>query len=50
MRNFLLTVNGSDLIEGVDGRRKASMDTEDLIVNHSRKAQVIKNFATIVGR
>ena len=46
MRDLLLPVDGPDLVEGVDGGGQTTMDTEDLVVDDGRQAEVVENFAT----
>ena len=42
MRHLLDSVKLSDLVEGVDGWRETTMETEDLALNNSREGQVIE--------
>ena len=46
VRDLLLPVDGPDLVEGVDGGGQTTMDTEDLVVDDGRQAEVVENFAT----
>lgn len=42
MRHLLDSVKLSDLVEGVDGWRETTMETEDLALNNSGEGQVIE--------
>lgn len=42
MRYLLDSIKLLDLIKSVNARRKASMETEDLLFNHSSQRQVVK--------
>ena len=42
MRNFLDSVELSDLIEGVNGRRETTMEAEDLTLDNSCQGKIIK--------
>ena len=44
MRHFLDSVELSDLVEGVDGRRETTMETEDLALDNCGQRQVIEKF------
>ena len=50
MGNLLLPVDGPDLVKSVDGRGQTTVDTEDLIVNDGREAEVVKNLAAFFCR
>jgi hypothetical protein len=42
MRHLLDSVKLSDLVEGVNGWRETTMETEDLALNNSGEGQVIE--------
>ena len=45
VRNFLHSVQLSDLVEGVDARRKTTMKAENLTFNNSSQREVIKELS-----
>ena len=45
MRNLLHSVELSDLIKSVDGRRETTMETEDLTFDYSSQWQVIEELS-----
>jgi len=47
MRNLLVSGDGSDLIDGADVRREASVDTENLAVNESGEGEVVEDLCAI---
>ena len=48
MRDFLLSINRTDLFQSRDGRGKAAMNTQKCIVDEGPKAEVVKDFATVL--
>jgi hypothetical protein len=45
MRNFLNSVELSDLIKSVNGRRETTMETEDLALDNSSQWKIIEEFS-----
>lgn len=48
MRNFLDSVELSDLIESVDGWRESSVETEDLTLDDGCQRKVIEEFGKLL--
>lgn len=44
MRHFLDSLKSPDVVEGLDGGRKASMQAEELILNNCSEGEVIEEF------
>ena len=44
MGHFLDPLESPDVVQGLDGRRKSTMETEELVFNNGSKRQVIKEF------
>jgi hypothetical protein len=47
VRNFLLAVDHANLVQGVDCGGQTTMDAEDLVVDDSGQAEVIKNLSAV---
>ena len=47
MRNFLHAIKLSNLVERVDARGQATVQTEDLVFNYSRQRQVVEKFSEV---
>ena len=47
MGDFHSPFNESDLVHGLDIGRKASVDAEDLALDHSPNAQVVEHFGAV---
>ena len=47
VRHFLLTVEATDFIQGVDGGRKTSMNTKDFVVNDSCEGEIVENLGAV---
>lgn len=45
--HLLYTIKGADVIEGIDARRKTTMQAEDLIVDQCSKGKVIEQIGEI---
>ena len=45
MGHFLHSVKLSDLVQGVDGRRETSVQTEDLVFDNGSKREVVEEFS-----
>ncbi len=48
MRNFLDTVDGSDVVKSVDGRGKTTVKTEDLIIDQGSQWQVVEEVGKVL--
>lgn len=48
MRYLAKTINNFDLVDGVDGRGKATMDAEDLVIDDHAKGKEIEHVGEIV--
>ena len=48
MRNFLDTVESSDVIEGIDAWRETSVETEDLVVDKGCEGEVVKEVGEVL--
>ena len=48
MRYFPIPVDDLDLVDRMDGRRKAAVDTEDLVVDDHTQCEEIKHVCEIV--
>lgn len=47
MGNFLNTVQGSDVVEGINGRAQPTVQTEDLVFNESSEGKVVEEVGEI---
>jgi hypothetical protein len=47
MRNLLLSIQVSNVIQSIDRWREASMDAENLIINDSCKSEIVKYVCTV---
>jgi hypothetical protein len=45
--NFLNTVQGSDVVEGINGRAQPTVQTEDLVFNESSEGKVVEEVGEI---
>ena len=41
MGHLLFSVDGADLVDGLDGGRKATVHTKDSVVDHSRQTEAV---------
>jgi hypothetical protein len=48
MRNFLYTVERSNVIEGVDARRQTAVQAEDLVVNQGGEREVVEEVCEVL--
>lgn len=48
VRDLAIPVQDLDLIDGVDGRREAAVDAEDLVVDHHAQGQEIEHVGEVV--
>lgn len=48
MRHFLDTVQGSDVVEGINGRAQPTVQTEDLVFNESSEGEVIEEVGEVL--
>jgi hypothetical protein len=47
MGDFLDTVEGSDVVEGVDARRQSSVETKDLVVDECGEGEIVEQVGEI---
>ena len=47
MRNFLLSVNGSNLVQGLDGGAEPTVHAEDLAVDDGGQGQVVEDLSAV---
>lgn len=47
VRDFLNTVQGSDVVEGVNGRAQPTVQTEDLVFNESCEGEVVEEIGEV---
>lgn len=47
VRDFLNTVQGSDVVERVDGRAQPTMQTKDLVLNESCEGEVVEEVGEV---
>lgn len=50
MRDFNLSINRPDLIDGLDLRTESTMHAEDLAINDCSNGQVIEHLSTVLPR
>lgn len=48
MRNFLNSVKGSDIVEGIDARRETSVEAEDLVVDEGGEGKVVEKVGEVL--
>ncbi len=48
--DFDATLDGVDLVEGADVRRKACVDTENVAVHHGRDPQTVEHLRAVLPR
>ena len=47
MRHFLQSVKAADIVERINGRRQATMETKDLVLDHGREREVVKDVCKV---
>lgn len=48
MGHFLDTVQGSDVVEGVNGRAQPAVQTEDLVFNEGSEGEVVEEVSEVL--
>jgi hypothetical protein len=48
MRNFLDTINGANVVKGINGWGEASVETEDLVVDESGEREVVEEVCKVL--